>query len=117
MFRRLVQLVNDLFSVNTHLSRRRQAKSYLISTHMEHGDRNVIADAQRLTNPTSENEHIPISDSNQDIADTRFDLESVCKDTQCLNRQVNPPKVHRGDYLKSFDEQHRTMGCRGVSAK
>lgn len=101
MFRRLGQFVDDLFPVNTHILRRCEAKPHLITTHMKHGDRNVTIDAQRLENLTSENEHIPISNGNQyiDIADTRFDLESVRKDMQWLNRQVNLPKVHRGDFL------------------
>jgi hypothetical protein len=102
MFRCLGQLVDDLFPVNTHVLRRREAKSHLIATHMKHGDRNVTIDAQRLENLTGENEHIPISNGNQSIANTymantRFDLESVRKDMQWLNRQEIPPKVQRGD--------------------
>jgi hypothetical protein len=99
MFRCLSQLVDDLFPINTHVLRRREAKSHLITTHMKHGDRNVTIDAQRLENLTSENEHIPISNGTQHIANTRFDLESVRKAMRWLNRQVNLSKVHRGDFL------------------
>jgi hypothetical protein len=117
MFRCLAQLVDDLLPVNTHVLRRCEAKSHLITTHMKHGDRNVTIDAQRLENLTSENEHIPISNGNQSIANTyiantyiantyianmRFDLESVRKDMQWLNRQANLSKVHRGDFLIFF---------------
>ena len=99
MFRCLGQLVDNLLPVNTHVLRRCEAKSHLITAHMKHGDRNVTIDAQRLENLTSENEHIPISNGTQHIANTRFDLESVRKDMQWLDRQVNLPKVHRGDFL------------------
>jgi hypothetical protein len=112
MFRCLGQLVDDLFPVNTDVLRRREAKSHLITTHMKHGDGNVTVDAQRLENLTSENEHIPISNGNQYIVNTRFDFESVRKDVQWLNRQANLSKVHRGDFLIFVG---RTKSHRGPS--
>jgi hypothetical protein len=69
MFRRPGQLVDDLFPVDTNVALRLDPKSHLIATHVKHGDRDVTIDAQRLTNLTSENEHMSTSDGNQYIAD------------------------------------------------
>jgi hypothetical protein len=43
--RRLTQLVNDFFSVNANIGRRRNAQSHLVSTYLKDGNRDVRRDA------------------------------------------------------------------------
>jgi hypothetical protein len=79
------QFANDLFPVDPDVIRRGDSKSHLISPYMKHGNCDVIIDTQRFTDPTSEHEHMPTSDENQYIAETRFDLERARKDMQSIS--------------------------------
>jgi len=57
----VVNALVDLLAVNRDILGRANANANLISFNAQHGDRNVIADLDRLANPARQYEHVILS--------------------------------------------------------